>query len=128
VAGIPPARVEHELDRLLERASRARRQAQARERLVEMQHQAAVLPLVDRYGGRLIDTAGDGILAEFPSVINATECAVEIQTVMATRNEGVPESRRMRFRIGINLGDVIHDEIRIYGDGINVAARLEGIA
>jgi class 3 adenylate cyclase/pimeloyl-ACP methyl ester carboxylesterase len=91
-------------------------------------HQAAVLPLVGRYGGRIIDTAGDGILAEFPSVINATECAVEIQTVMATRNEDVRESRRMRFRIGINLGDVIHDETRIYGDGINVAARLEGIA
>ena len=91
-------------------------------------HQAVVLPLVGRYGGRIIDTAGDGILAEFPSVINATECAVEIQTIMATRNEGVPESRRMRFRIGINLGDVIHDETRIYGDGINVAARLEGIA
>jgi class 3 adenylate cyclase/pimeloyl-ACP methyl ester carboxylesterase len=91
-------------------------------------HQAVVLPLVGRYGGRIIDTAGDGILAEFPSVINAAECAVEIQTIMATRNEAVPESRRMRFRIGINLGDVIHDESRIYGDGINVAARLEGIA
>jgi class 3 adenylate cyclase/pimeloyl-ACP methyl ester carboxylesterase len=91
-------------------------------------HQAAVLPMVGRYGGRIIDTAGDGILAEFPSVINATECAIEIQTVMASRNEGVPESRQMQFRIGINLGDVIHDEARIYGDGINVAARLEGIA
>jgi len=91
-------------------------------------HQASVLPLVGRYGGRIIDTAGDGILAEFPSVINAAECAIEIQTVMASRNEDVPESRRMRFRIGINLGDVIHDEARIYGDGINVAARLEGIA
>src|SRR6266498_3598028 len=90
-------------------------------------HQAVVLPLVGRYGGRIIDTAGDGIPAEFPSVINATECAVEIQTIMATRNEGVPESRRMQFRVGINLGDVIHDETRIYGDGINVAARLEGI-
>jgi len=91
-------------------------------------NQAAVLPVVARYGGRIIDTAGDGILAEFPSVINATECAIEIQTIMATRNEGVAESRRMQFRIGINLGDVIHDETRIYGDGINVAARLEGIA
>jgi class 3 adenylate cyclase/pimeloyl-ACP methyl ester carboxylesterase len=91
-------------------------------------HQAVVLPLVGRYGGRIIDTAGDGILAEFPSVVNATECAIEIQTVMAARNEGVPESRRLQFRIGINLGDVIHDETRIYGDGINVAARLEGIA
>ena len=91
-------------------------------------HQAVILPLVGRYGGRVIDTAGDGILAEFPSVINATECAVEIQTVMAARNEPVPEARRMLYRIGINLGDVIHDETRIYGDGINVAARLEGIA
>jgi class 3 adenylate cyclase/pimeloyl-ACP methyl ester carboxylesterase len=91
-------------------------------------HQAVVLPLVGRHGGRIIDTAGDGILAEFPSAIGAAECAVEIQRVMATRNEEVPEHRRMLFRIGINLGDVIHDETRIYGDGINVAARLEGIA
>ncbi len=91
-------------------------------------HQAVILPLVGRHGGRIIDTAGDGILAEFPSVIGATECAVEIQTVMAARNKDVPEHRRMLFRIGINLGDVIHDETRIYGDGINVAARLEGLA
>src|SRR5262245_43044347 len=60
-------------------------------------HQAVVLPLVGRYGGRIIDTAGDGLLAEFPSVINATECAVEIQTIMATRNEAVPESRACDF-------------------------------
>jgi class 3 adenylate cyclase/pimeloyl-ACP methyl ester carboxylesterase len=91
-------------------------------------HQAVILPLIGRYGGRIIDTAGDGILAEFPSVIGAVECAVEIQTVMAVRNEEIPEHRRMLFRIGINLGDVIHDETRIYGDGINIAARLEGIA
>src|SRR6266496_1888682 len=91
-------------------------------------HQAVVLPLVGQHGGRIIDTAGDGILAEFPSVIGATECAIEIQAVMTTRNADVPEPRRMRFRIGINLGDVIHDETRIYGDGINVAARLESIA
>jgi TolB-like protein/Tfp pilus assembly protein PilF len=67
-------------------------------------------------------------MAEFPSVIGATECAVEIQTVMAERNAQVPESRRMQFRIGINLGDVIHDETRIYGDGISIAARLEALA
>ena len=91
-------------------------------------HQAVILPLVDRHGGRIIDTAGDGILAEFPSVIGATQCAVEIQAVMATRNEDVSENRRMLFRIGINLGDVIHDETRVYGDGINVAARLESLA
>ena len=91
-------------------------------------HQSEILPLIGRHGGRIIDTAGDGIMAEFPSVIGATECAVEIQTVMAGRNQTVPESRRMRFRIGINLGDVIHDENRIYGDGINIAARLEALA
>ncbi|HEX5814807.1 MAG TPA: alpha/beta fold hydrolase [Methylomirabilota bacterium] len=91
-------------------------------------HQAAVLPLVGRHGGRIIDTAGDGVLAEFPSVIGAAECAIEMQTVMAARNADVPASRRMLFRIGINLGDIIHDDARIYGDGINVAARLEGIA
>lgn len=91
-------------------------------------HQSVILPLIGRHGGQIIDTAGDGILAEFPSVIGATECAVEIQAVMAKRNEEVPESRRMRFRIGINLGDVIHDETRIYGDGINIAARLEALA
>ena len=91
-------------------------------------HQSVILPLIGRHGGRIIDIAGDGIMAEFPSVIGATECAVEIQTVMAERNEGVSESRRMLFRIGINLGDVIHDESRIYGDGINIAARLEALA
>jgi adenylate cyclase len=91
-------------------------------------HQSVILPLIGRHGGRIIDTAGDGIMAEFPSVIGGTECAVEIQTIMAARNEQVPEQRRMLFRIGINLGDVIHDDTRIYGDGINVAARLEGLA
>ena len=76
-------------------------------------HQAVILPLVGQHGGRIIDTAGDGILAEFPSVIGATECAIEIQAVMAARNADVPEQRRMLFRIGINLGDVVHDETRI---------------
>src|SRR3989304_2871806 len=91
-------------------------------------HQAVILPLVARHGGRIIDTAGAGGLAEVPRGSGAPACAVEIQTVMAARNEDVPERRRMLFRIGINLGDVIHDETRIYGDGINVAARLEGLA
>ena len=91
-------------------------------------HQTVILPLVARHGGRIMDTAGDGILAVFRSVIGATQCAVEIQTVMAARNKDAPENRRMLFRIGINLGDVIHDETRIYGDGINVAARLEALA
>jgi len=91
-------------------------------------HQAVILPLVARHGGRIMDTAGDGILAVFRSVVGATQCAVEIQSVMAARNKDVPENRQMLFRIGINLGDVIHDESRLYGDGINVAARLEALA
>jgi class 3 adenylate cyclase/pimeloyl-ACP methyl ester carboxylesterase len=91
-------------------------------------HQAVVLPLIGRHGGRIIDIAGDGILAEFASVVAATDCAIKLQTTMAARNADVPPVRRMLFRIGIELGDVIHDETRIYGEGINVAARLEGMA
>src|SRR6185295_17628454 len=91
-------------------------------------HQAVVLPMVGAHGGRIIDTAGDGILAEFASVVNAVECAAAVQKAMAERNAAVDPARRMQFRIGVNLGDVIYDETRIYGDGINIAARLEGIA
>jgi adenylate cyclase len=91
-------------------------------------HQAEVLPLVGAHNGRIIDIAGDGILAEFASVVDAVECAIELQSVMLRRNQDVPPNRRMQFRIGINIGDVIHDEVRIYGDGINIAARLEGMA
>jgi TolB-like protein/Tfp pilus assembly protein PilF len=91
-------------------------------------HQAVVLPMIREFGGRIIDTAGDGILAEFPSVVNAMKCAVAIQSKMAERNTTREPDRRMQFRIGINIGDVMYDENRIYGDGINVAARLEGIA
>src|SRR5262245_27692847 len=91
-------------------------------------HQAAILPIIADHGGRVIDTAGDGILAEFGSVVNAVECAIAIQKTMAERNAQTEEPRRMRFRIGVNQGDVIHDETRVYGDGVNVAARLESIA
>ena len=92
------------------------------------EHQAVVLPMIGEFGGRIIDTAGDGILAEFSSIVNAVESAVAIQAKMAERNATIEPERRMQFRIGINIGDVVYDEARIYGDGINVAARLEGIA
>jgi adenylate cyclase len=91
-------------------------------------HQAVVLPMIGQFGGRIIDTAGDGILAEFNSVANAVECAVAIQDTMRRRNVEVQADRKMEYRIGINLGDVIYDESRIYGDGINIAARLENLA
>jgi adenylate cyclase len=91
-------------------------------------HQAVVLPMIASFSGRVIDTAGDGILAEFASVVNAVECAVAIQKTMVERNASVDPGRRMQFRIGVNQGDVVFDEARIYGDGINVAARLESIA
>src|SRR5438270_667455 len=91
-------------------------------------HQAVVLPMIGEFGGRVIDTAGDGILAEFASVVGAVDCAVAIQGQMAERNVTIEPERRMQFRIGVNIGDVIYDEARIYGDGINIAARLEGIA
>jgi adenylate cyclase len=91
-------------------------------------HQTVVLPIISEHGGRVIDTAGDGILAEFGSVVNAVECALAIQKTMAERNTNVDPEHRMQFRIGVNLGDVIHDEVRVYGDGVNIAARLESIA
>ena len=91
-------------------------------------HQAVVLPLVETHGGRIQDTAGDGILAEFRSVQQAVECAIAIQRAMAERNVGVPPARQMRFRIGVNLGDVMYDGTRAYGDGLNVAARVQALA
>ena len=90
-------------------------------------HQSVVLPLVPAHGGRIIDTAGDGILAEFSSVLNAVKCAMLIQGVMAERNAGIDPARRMEFRIGVNQGDVITDGVRLFGDGVNIAARLETI-
>jgi adenylate cyclase len=91
-------------------------------------HQAVVLPLVDAHGGRIQDTAGDGILAEFRSVQQAVECAIAIQRTMADRNAVVPLSRQMRFRIGVNHGDVMSDGARVYGDGLNIAARIQALA
>ncbi len=91
-------------------------------------HQAVVLPMVEAYGGRIQDTAGDGILAEFRSVLQAVECAVALQRTMAERNAEVPPARQMRFRIGVNFGDVMSDGMRVYGDGLNIAARIQALA
>jgi TolB-like protein/class 3 adenylate cyclase len=92
------------------------------------EHRKVTDALVAKHGGRLVKTTGDGVLLEFPSVVDAVECAAAVQAVMAERNEGIPQDRRMLFRIGINLGDILIEGDDILGDGVNVAARLEGIA
>jgi adenylate cyclase len=92
------------------------------------EHRKVTDALVAKHGGRLVKTTGDGVLLEFPSVVDAVECAVAVQAVMVQRNEGVPQDRRMLFRIGINLGDILIEGDDILGDGVNVAARLESIA
>ncbi len=84
--------------------------------------------IVRNYSGRVVDSPGDNVLAEFASVVDAVECAVDIQKEVKSKNEELSEDRRMEFRIGINLGDVIEEGERIYGEGVNVAARIEGLA
>jgi adenylate cyclase len=84
--------------------------------------------LVEEHQGRIVDGVGDNILAEFASVVDAVQCAVEIQQMLKAKNATLPDSRKMDFRIGINLGDVIEEEDSIYGDGVNIAARLEALA
>jgi adenylate cyclase len=84
--------------------------------------------LIQQHNGKVLDSPGDNLLAEFVSVVDAVQCAVAVQKEFQARNVEMPESRRMEFRIGINLGDVIQEKERIYGDGVNIAARLEGLA
>jgi class 3 adenylate cyclase len=85
-------------------------------------------PKIREHRGRIVNTTGDGLLSEFASVVDAVRCAVEVQREMAARNTGVQADRRIDFRIGINLGDIMFDENDIFGDGVNVAARLEALA
>ena len=84
--------------------------------------------LIQQYRGRVVDAPGDNLLAEFSSVVDATECAVKIQQELNSKNAELPDNRKMQFRIGVNLGDVVEEADRIYGDGVNIAARLEGLA
>jgi adenylate cyclase len=84
--------------------------------------------LIQQHDGKVLDSPGDNLLAEFVSVVDAVQCAVAVQKEIKARNDELPENRRMQFRIGINLGDVIQEKERIYGDGVNIAARLEGLA
>ncbi len=91
-------------------------------------HRRVISSVIQKYRGRVVDSPGDNILAEFVSVVDAVQSAVEIQEVMRAKNAELPDDRRMEFRIGINLGDVIQEGERIYGDGVNIAARLEALA
>src|SRR5262245_39421934 len=85
-------------------------------------------PKIQEHRGRVVKTTGDGFLAEFASVVDAVRCAVEIQRGMIDREREMPDDRRTKFRMGINLGDVIAEEYDIFGDGVNIAARLEALA
>jgi TolB-like protein/class 3 adenylate cyclase len=130
---VPPERVERKLAAILaadvagysrlmgadEEGTLARLKAHRRE---------MVDPRIAEHHGRIVKTTGDGMLVEFASVVDAMRCAVEIQRGMIARNSDVPADRRIEFRVGINLGDIISDGDDIYGDGVNVAARLEGLA
>jgi adenylate cyclase len=91
-------------------------------------HRKVIDSLIGRHHGRFVNSAGDSVLAEFASVVNAVQCAVETQGALKVENANLPRERRMEFRIGINLGDVIVDGEQLYGDGVNVAARLESLA
>jgi class 3 adenylate cyclase len=84
--------------------------------------------LIQHHHGRVVDATGDNLMAEFGSVVDAVECAVEIQKELKARNAELPENRRMEFRIGVNLGDVVEEGDKIFGDGVNIAARLESLS
>ena len=91
-------------------------------------HREIIDPKIAEHRGRIVKTTGDPCSVEFASAVNAVHCAIEIPKVMAKRNAGIPEDRRIEFRIGINVGDIIIDEGDIYGDGVNIAARVESLA
>src|SRR5215467_7643111 len=92
------------------------------------EHRAVADPLIAEHGGRVVKTTGDGVLVKFGSVVGAVECALGLQRLAAERNAGTPTERRMEWRIGVHLGDVLIEGDDILGDGVNIAARLEGIS
>ncbi|MGJ4930594.1 adenylate/guanylate cyclase domain-containing protein [Bradyrhizobium sp. HKCCYLS2038] len=91
-------------------------------------YRAAIAGLVERHEGRIVNTWGDAVIAEFPSVVEAVQCAVEIQQEISSQTSNAPDAQHMQFRIGINLGDVMVDGSDIFGDGVNIAARLQEVA
>ena len=91
-------------------------------------HRGAIYPVILNHGGRLVKNTGDGFLLEYPSVVGALQSSIEIQTLMAERNSQLPADRLMQFRLGIHMGDVMSDEDEVFGDGVNIAVRLESVA
>ena len=91
-------------------------------------HRSAIYPVILNHGGRLVKNTGDGFLLEYPSVVGALQSSIEIQTLMAERNSQLPADRLMQFRLGVHMGDVMADEDEVFGDGVNIAVRLESVA
>jgi adenylate cyclase len=91
-------------------------------------HRSAIYPVILNHGGRLVKNTGDGFLLEYPSVVGALQSSIDIQTLMAERNSQLPSDRLMQFRLGVHMGDVMADEDEVFGDGVNIAVRLESVA
>ena len=91
-------------------------------------HRSAIYPIILNHGGRLVKNTGDGFLLEFPSIVGAIESAIAMQALMAERNNHLPADRVMQFRLGVHMGDVMADEDEVFGDGVNIAVRLEAVA
>src|SRR5216683_3008636 len=91
-------------------------------------YRAVMASLIQQHRGRVVDSPGDNLLAEFASVVDAVRCAVEVQQALKAKNADLPDHRKMEHRIGINVGDIVIEGERIYGDGVNIAARLESLA
>src|ERR1700704_1965696 len=91
-------------------------------------HRSAIYPIILNHGGRVVKNTGDGFLLEFASIVEAIEAAVGMQSLMAERNNPLPADRVMQFRLGVHMGDVIADDDEVFGDGVNIAVRLESVA
>src|SRR6266571_1173513 len=131
-ASTPPARIERKLAAILSADVKGYSRLMGEDEVATIRtltaYQEAMTTLIQQYRGRVVDASGDNLLAKFASVVDAVQCAVEIQRELKTKNADLPAPQRMEFRIGINVGDVIVEGERIYGDGVNIAARLEGLA
>src|SRR6266705_1653429 len=131
-ASTPPARIERKLAAIFSADVKGYSRLMGEDEVATVRtltaYREVMATLIRERRGRVVDAPGDNLLAEFASVVDAVECAVALQRELRSRNAPLPVSRRLEFRIGINLGDVIVVGERIYGDGVNIAARVEGLA